>query len=95
METEIQYSYIGLLHRGRINHIKELEQEDGSLATNKKKMVEIAKKHFSNLFISEGMGEVMGGLRGVGKCITEAINRKLTTEYKIEEVLPTLKEMAP
>ncbi|MBA0732790.1 hypothetical protein Gogos_016856 [Gossypium gossypioides] len=48
-------------------------------------MAKIVKKYFSDLFTSKRRGVIVDGIEGVERYITTAMNRELTTEYKIED----------
>ncbi|KAA3460789.1 reverse transcriptase [Gossypium australe] len=81
--------------RKRINLIKGLQRADGSLATNEREIEEVARRYFSDLFESRGVGDVTRILSGIKSCISDSMNQSLIAPYTEDEIVEALKGMGP
>ncbi|KAA3477472.1 reverse transcriptase [Gossypium australe] len=79
----------------RINQIRGLQRSGESVATNEKEIEEIARRYFTDLFESRGVGDVTHILSGIKSCISESMNQKLIAPYTESEIIEALKGMGP
>ncbi|KAH1098558.1 hypothetical protein J1N35_015479 [Gossypium stocksii] len=81
--------------RRRINHIRGLLRDDGSLATDSVETEIIARDYFSDLFASRGVGNFDHILSGVQRSISERVNQSLMASFTEEEIIEAIKGMGP
>ncbi|KAA3476939.1 reverse transcriptase [Gossypium australe] len=81
--------------RRRMNKICSLQGDDGRVTLEGGAMKEIARNYFQELFSMKGTKNLNHVVSKVRKCITENMNRMMTTKYTKEELYTTLKGMGP
>ncbi|KAA3476719.1 reverse transcriptase [Gossypium australe] len=81
--------------RRRINRIRGLQRTDGSLATNEREIEKVARRYFSDLFESRGVGDVTHILSGIKSCISDSMNQSLIAPYTEDEIVEALKGTGP
>ncbi|MBA0760111.1 hypothetical protein Gotri_022889, partial [Gossypium trilobum] len=81
--------------RRRSHRIWKLVDELDNVATSKTEVEEFARKYFTNIFASRGMGNMEHILTGVDTCITAKMNQMLLANYTYDKVVSALKSMGP
>ena len=81
--------------RKRRNFIRGVRDEGGVWQNDEGVFSNLFIDYYTSLFTSSGSQELDRVLEGGQEVVTEEINASLAMEYKLEEVVAAIKEMAP
>ncbi|KAA3484941.1 reverse transcriptase [Gossypium australe] len=94
-DENTKFFYNCASQRRRANRVEELEDEHGQITSDKRKMAEMAKKYFENLFTLGGINNTKYILSGIDVRVPEDMNKELTKKFTREKIFSTIKSMEP
>ena len=94
-DKNTKYFHSRATKRFKRNHIGGIRDEHGVWRLQPDEVSEVIIDHYRDLFSSSRTDSSLSVLNHVPQVISEEMNSSLTREFKEEEVLATLKRMAP